>query len=252
MFCTLFPLATFLTSYKIMFLTLICPLRRSHHAETPHSTTSQELSVYWMASYTTGACWWQAAGQPDHMQPLSWEGLRSESLSIHLLSLTNQWLLFLCQTRLTLPSLLLFYWEGGREKEKDGADRKVKQLLKPYFLSKANWREVDGERTQRTTAHLHQYPHQLLHLQPTTAKASAMARAVPFKISFRLLPDTISLHRWCLYVIVSRTKLLLKTLQAVNLGILASCSLLLISLNLMKAIACNTKTWRYKKAGKQS
>lgn len=55
-----------------------------------------------MPSYTTGACWWQVAGQPDHMQPLSWEGLRSESLSIHLLSLTNQWLLFLCQTRLTL------------------------------------------------------------------------------------------------------------------------------------------------------
>lgn len=66
-------------------------------------------------------------------------------LSIHLLSLTKQWLLFLCQTRLTLLSLLVSYWEAGKEKEKGGTDRRVKQLHKPYFLRKTNWREVSSE-----------------------------------------------------------------------------------------------------------
>lgn len=46
MICTLFPLATFLTSSKMMFLTLICPLWHSYHAETPYSATSQEVCVY--------------------------------------------------------------------------------------------------------------------------------------------------------------------------------------------------------------
>lgn len=44
--CTLFPLATFLTSSKMMFLTLIRPLWHSHHAETPYSATSQEICIY--------------------------------------------------------------------------------------------------------------------------------------------------------------------------------------------------------------
>jgi len=96
-----------------------------------------------MASYTTHAGWLSAASQADCVLPSPWEGLQVESrvalLSIHWLSLKNHRLLFLCQTRLKLLSLLVSYWEAGKEKEKGGTDRKVKQLHKPYFLRKTSW-----------------------------------------------------------------------------------------------------------------
>lgn len=207
-----------------------------------------------MASYTTRACWWQAAGQPDHMRPLSWEGLRSESPSSPSTCWVSQTSDFYSSVKLGWHFRACCSSTGkvAERRKRMGQTERWSNCLSLISLVKQTEERLVVRASQRTTAHLHQYPHQLLHLQPTTAKASAMACAVPFNISFRLLPDTISLRRWCLYVIVSRTKLLLKTLQAVNLGILASRSLLLISLNLMKAIACNTKTWRYKKAGKQS
>lgn len=93
-------------------------------------------------------------------------------LSIHLVSVINQWLSFLCQTRLTLLNLLVSYWEGGREKEEDGQTERWSNCINLVFLGEQTKDSLVGRASQRTAAHLHWYPpspvcpsddHQTLH-----------------------------------------------------------------------------------------
>ena len=207
-----------------------------------------------MASYTTRAGWHWVAGQPDHVLPLPRERLQFESLSSPSTCWVSQTSDFYSSVKLGWHFWVCWSATGkvAERRKRMWQTERWSNCICLISLGKQTKERLIMRASHRIAAHLHQCPHQLLHLQPTTTKASAVASTVPFKISFRLLPNTISFHYWCLHVIASRTKLLLKALQAVNLGILATRSLLLISLTLMKAISCNNKTWRYKKAGKQS
>lgn len=238
----------------MIFLTSIRSLWHSHHAEAPCSATPQEWRGYGTASHTTQAGWQRAPGQPDHVLPSLREGLQFESLSSPSTCWVSQTSDFYSSVKLGWHFWVCWSATGKvvKRRKRVGQTERWSNYISLISLGKQTEEKSVVRATQRIAAHLHQCPHKLFHLQPTTAKASAMACAVPFKVSFRLLPKTVSYHCWCLYVIVPRTKQLLKALQAVNLGILATRSLLLISLNLTKAIPCNNKTWRCKKAGKRS
>lgn len=103
-------------------------------------------------------------------------------LSIHLVSVINRWLSFLCQTRLTLLNLLVSFWEGAREKEEDVQTEKWSNCINFIFLREHTKDRLVRRFSQRIAAHLHWYPCQSVHDCQTLHNACT----VPFQISITI------------------------------------------------------------------